>query len=1285
MLFFGLMFGERRAIPPKIARKREAKKGKMSEHRLNTHEHTIVKIEKNSPYSQNNSTGTTGIAATIGTIDTKRKKIEPLNIGKVYDVIIGIADTTGTAGMIVKERRLAKRGDCLQMVGIPMKRIGLPLFIAFLAATCPVFGQPIDFPELTGKGSVAQTLRVQSTNVTGAPILQVQKIQLSSETRGNVIRWFPPPVEEASQDQSEPALPRTIASAQPPHVAASARNSGNALPLPLVNRDVESSKLLLASAPSPEFDSEQRNNVTFASPVVAGDRSNISFNPAGTSPALTPSAPKMNTLPVFQPQHGAPNGVVANNVPVPVPAVMARPVAQNAVTQSHPLRLPAQVFEKNLIEKLGSRFVPVRNVAEASGISQYRLPVRDGTDIELVINRQQGTVSVTGSPGMVDASLRIVRLLDIEEVAGGPVARFVPVQQSNVDAARRVADIVNRETMRVAQVDRPAAAGPLPLGLGEDELTAAGIVGPVNIEIIDQFGTMIIRGSPEDVEIIRGMLRELETLSLENEPIIELVPLWHADSLRVSQLVLNLYQQVYQVRRGVIIMQPLVKPNTILIIGRQESINAAKELIAKLDTPVIPNAAFRIFHLRHAAATETANTIITSFANRQGAGQGLSMQLNAGQVIADFRTNALIVQANPRDMLEIEAMIRQLDVQGSDLTAFMRRFQLKNTLATEMQTVLTNALNSGVGTRGTMLSLGTINENGDLVRSSIAFNVGIVADTRSNSLIVTAPADTMPLIAALIEQLDQLPAAESRIRVFTLANGDAFNLTTLLNNLFVTTAAVGAQTIATVRPGFEEGESTLVSVRFQADTRTNSIIAIGSEGDLSIAEALLLRLDAENLNNRTVFTMKLINTPAEEIAPILNNYFTTERQFNTLNIASFLPNSPIEQYRMETSVIAEPISNSLIISTTPRHYEMVRKIVQELDERPLMVAIDVLIAEVGLNRAKDRGVEFGLQDSILFDRAMGTGGAAGIFPNLMFGPPGRPGTAGTTGTGGTADRSVRPSAIGTQGVTSLGVGHAAGGGGFSFSASSQSVSILIRALETNSRTQILSRPRLVTLHNRQAQIEVGSVVPYASGTTMSAQGTTQQNMTERSVGTILDIVPRIMPDGMIAIALYVERSSINEWRTIGGLDMPVLNNTTASTTINAMDGQTIIFAGLITEEKISINRSIPGLNRIPVVRHLFEYDSRESRRSELVIILTPRIIRTPEDLMKLNRQEQERMQWCMSDVVRLTGDYGMRRRSDEWFHNEVRHIYGTPMILHESQLPADNRIPTPMFPVIETR
>ena len=213
---------------------------------------------------------------------------------------------------------------------------------------------------------------------------------------------------------------------------------------------------------------------------------------------------------------------------------------------------------------------------------------------------------------------------------------------------------------------------------------------------------------------------------------------------------------------------------------------------------------------------------------------------------------------------------------------------------------------------------------------------------------------------------------------------------------------------------------------------------------------------------------------------------------------------------------------------------------------------------------------------------------------------------------------------------------------------------------------------------------VGENVPYPGGTTMNANTSSTQVLWQE-VGTILDITPRIMPDGMVAMAVYVVRSSLGNDRQVGDSTVPSIKTTNAQTTVNAMDGQSVIFAGLITETKISTNNSIPGLNKIPVIKHLFEYDQRRCERTELVIVLTPRIIRTPEDMMILNQQERERMQWCVSDVVKLTGDHSIRRRSDVWLPSEVQHTHAAPVILNESQLPSDNRIPTPLFPVLETK
>ncbi|MDR0609048.1 MAG: hypothetical protein LBG58_02970, partial [Planctomycetaceae bacterium] len=1029
--------------------------------------------------------------------------------------------------------------------------------------------------------------------------------------------------------------------------------------------------------------------------------------PTATGPAMTgPAVPTPSILPL-PPQ-----------TPPAAPATPTRLIAAESITKNHRLQnVNSETFERKLIEKLGKRFVPVRNVEASTNLSRFRLPVKDGTDVELSVDRQNGIITIIGSAPMVESCRQIVRLLDSQENA-----EFIPIQQFNSGTFRRAAQIINRETQKLPpnaptlqrNSDQPSAAFVTPNTATPNNRLAqndtvqnniaqnavpinAGIVGPVQIDIIEGMEQMVIKGPKNDVAVIMEILRQVETMSLEYEPIIELVPMQHADSYRISQMVQQLYLQVYVARKGNITMLPLIKPNTILIIGKQESIDTAKELIAKLDTPVAPETEFQIFHLKNASSDMLQTQITQFYTNRIGINQGLETQVN---IVSDARTNALIVQANPRDMLEITNMILRLDSEGSEATNIVKTFPLKNAMASELATTLQNAISGtttsaagggfgggfggGAGgsqntrTRSPMISMETIDKDGNLLRANVLYDVRVVADTRSNTLIVTAPEKSMSLIEALIKQLDQLPAAESQIKVFTLVNGDAYTLTTVLTQLFAQTSTSGGgfgggtqatSQMATVRPGIEEGESTLVSVRFQTDPRTNSIIACGSAGDMTIVEALLIRLDEENMNNRKVMILKPLNSPASEIATIINNYAASERQLEIQNSSMYLPHSPQEQYRKEIVCVADDTTNSLIISTTPRYYDQIRKMVQELDERPLMVAIQVLIAEVRMNNNRDRGIELGLQDSLLFDRSLLSEGA--LTPGFLFGDPNQKLPLG----------AVRTGTVGTQGITSLGTGRAttSGIGGFTFSASSESVSVLVRALEEQGKLRVLSRPFLTTLHNTRATINVGQKVPRVSSANAASYA---DNMTTdvvyEPVGTILDIIPRVTADGQIVMGVYVERSSLGSVddgipiMVSGGtaLNAPKINSTNAQTTVTALDGQTIVFAGLITEQKETVNRSIPGLNKIPVLKHFFEYNSIKCERNELLIVLTPTIIRSERDMQIFRQQEASRMHWCINDVVKLTGNSKMKIRSDEWYPDEVPYFPTVPVILNESQLPS---------------
>ncbi|MCA9268034.1 MAG: hypothetical protein KDA41_06165, partial [Planctomycetales bacterium] len=371
-----------------------------------------------------------------------------------------------------------------------------------------------------------------------------------------------------------------------------------------------------------------------------------------------------------------------------------------------------------------------------------------------------------------------------------------------------------------------AEAGPQPPGEG-------GVIGPVQIEFLEGLDVIVVRGNKRDVERVVRIIDDIERLSAETEPVVEVLTLQAADNESVVAIVADLFNQHFAPRYGRISMTPLVKPNAVLLVGRPEAVAAAKDLIAKVDAPVPPDTQFRVFPLQHMPAERAAEMVAEFYEERGGLGTRL-------RVTADYRSNSLVVQGSPRDIDEVAAMLERLDVGESRAVSELRVFRLRNSLAEDLAPIIQDAIrgdndtrtNTGGGGGGgqgtnnaqrqqahsTMLTLSTIDSEGkQLLKSGILANVLVSADVRANALLVRGPAEAMDLIGALITQLDQLPS-EAQLKVFTIVNGDAASLAETLNELFGVQQAQQGQLGQALGAG--QGESTLVPLRFSVDLRT---------------------------------------------------------------------------------------------------------------------------------------------------------------------------------------------------------------------------------------------------------------------------------------------------------------------------------------------------------------------------------------------------------------------------------------------------------------------------------
>lgn len=779
-------------------------------------------------------------------------------------------------------------------------------------------------------------------------------------------------------------------------------------------------------------------------------------------------------------------------------------------------------------------------------------------------------------------------------------------------------------------------------------------------EILDDLDVVIIDATGAEVARFEKMIREIEKLSERADPKIEIYNLKHVNCSSLQWVIIQIYADVFRTKEGAVRSIPMIHPNAMLLVGWGNALEAMKQLIETLDRPVAAeNSLLKVFPLKHASAQYVQSVIRNTFPIPPAMNSAFMPRL---QVFVDSRTNALIVQAGQNDLNEIERIIREIDVVATGPKLRLKTFQLKHTMAADIVQVLTTAISSSVsGTtdqKKPALELLVSDENGRrMIESGIMSDVRISPDARTNQLIVTAPEHCLPLLEELIKMLDT-PSATAVIKVFQLQYADANSMVPMLRSLIPTQTdgVVGPQL-----PGSKD-EDALVPVRFAVDRRTNSILAAGSTGDLQIIEALLYSLDREDQQSRIETVYPLRSMMAKDVALAINAYLVSKRkiQMDTPGVIS-----AYQQIESEVIIVPEMVSNTLIVSATPKYHDDIIKLIKELDQSPPQVVIQVLIGEVTLANTDEFGAEFGIQDSLLFNRSTfntieqatrkitqpdGTiieepfilNGSAN--PGWLF----NDNPSNSLGDGWNSSSAQSAGTVGSQLLTNFAtgrVGAESGFGGVVFSANSDAVSILIRALQETSRLEVLSRPQIMAMNNQPATIHVGQDVPRVQGTTTTNYGESM-NVEDEKVGLQLIVVPSVSPEGEIVMKVYAQKSKISTDATVVGYSegkevrSPAIDTITTQTVINATDNETVVLGGLITKEDQKLHRKVPLLGDIPVVGKLFSYEYNRCRRSELLIILTPRIVRNEKDREEIKRIETARMNWCLGNVTSLHGDIG---------------------------------------------
>jgi len=923
-------------------------------------------------------------------------------------------------------------------------------------------------------------------------------------------------------------------------------------------------------------------------------------------------------------------------------------------------------FEQKLVGGFGDRLT-----VTASGDGRFvRVAIQGAADrssttpsMVMLVDRETGKLQHEGPSGSAAQWHQLMRELDSSTPAAKPPAA-ADISAEVVPVQKQVQQVAYQEQ------DRPQ---------GTPIQNIPGLSGQVFISRDPNTGQLKLTGTQDDIAIVRREIDRLTNQADKAQPTPVSIPLKNARGNLIQQRIQEIYDESYSQFSGPANITAIDNPNALIVVGSPKAVQAVRDLAGAFDVTTTDTAVrdFRTFSLKYISAPDAANRLQRFFGQVTVADGESRIPATAVEVIPDFRSNQVTVKGSQSILNSAADFLRTIDVVSVEngATNEVRVIQLKNTLASDIAFVIQNTINGqqenagqpfapqsttqaapqppatpdneGIRSqlRSTMLSLMTQNGQGELI-SAILFDVRITADANSNSLIVTGPAQSIPLIVELVEQLDRLPDAESQIKVFSLVHSDAQTIFDMLETLFNGDGqnagqqpGAGASNLPLQTGSGADGAS-LINLRFSIEPRSNTIIAAGPVRDLQIIEDLLNRLDARAVNNFPAKVYRLSNAPAQDVADAINTYLD-----GRTDLIDADPRTATGVPAVNRAVIVTPevVSNSLIVSALPEYRAEIENIIKSLDRRPPMIQVKVLIAEVDLDAVEEFGVELGIQDSLLFDR--GTSVAAnGALMGIGF--------PFNTGALGNAN-AVSPGNLAGQALSNLNVGRvntSLGFGGLVLSAGNESVNILMRALQDRQAVRVLSKPQIMTMENLQGRVAIGASVARIAGSTQTNFGLTQ-DIEFRDVGVILEVTPRVSPDGLIVLTVSAEKSSVGPeaaGTAVGvAADGSIIRAqqvlmTEAQTTLSARSGQTVVFSGLITEEKVHSERGAPIISDLPVIGPLFKFETDSSSRQELLIIMTPTLVTNDSDLTNLNHEAMDRMHWCMSDVADVYGstDYG---------------------------------------------
>ena len=480
-------------------------------------------------------------------------------------------------------------------------------------------------------------------------------------------------------------------------------------------------------------------------------------------------------------------------------------------------------------------------------------------------------------------------------------------------------------------------------------------------------------------------------------------------------------------------------------------------------------------------------------------------------------------------------------------------------------------------------------------------------------LIITDYLSNIKRIQEIVTALD-VEGAGDQISYIPLQNASASEVVKSLNTIFTQSPIRG---------------KAATSLKAVADSRTNSIILMASGAETENVHKLIAFMDKDVPRGESnIQVYRLQNSVAEDLAKVLTSILKEGGAASGTAAAAGAKTAPTTVVSKNVQIVPDKATNTLVVMAEREDYKIIENIIKQLDIPRPMVYIEALIMEVNANKDFKLGVEW---------RGITEHGSIDGKPTAAFAGSGGTGPSGTGSynildglltTAGGVTTGVFPSGF-SMGLVGAGIKI----GGIPF----PSIGAVIQAYKTDSEVSILSTPQIMTLDNEEAEINVGSNVPYVTrqDQTNVGTGTNYTNYSSyeyRDVGVILKITPNINQENFIRLKIDQQVTKVQS-----GADeaRPTTLKRTAKTTVIVKDNETVVIGGLVGDSTDESTYKFPLLGDIPLLGWLFKTKTSSREKTNLYVFLTPHIVRTQADAAKLYQEKRETMGEVVGGVIKL--------------------------------------------------